>query len=118
MSEGIRIITSAEISANAAVRWRGQYWKRNGDTNEWAYVMLGNSEEIYNALLAANGDKDKIAAAIGNKGWSHVSCDVCHEFVDVGVCLGEYESKTICGRCLRSAVAAVDAVERIATVAR
>lgn len=111
----MRITTSAEVSVGAPDRWRKQY----SYEGRWAPIMSGDSESIYAAILAASGDPEKIAAAIGNKGWSFVYCSSCRNYVHIAAQFGEDELQTIlCQQCLISGAAALEAVARFVGGAR
>ena len=103
------IITAAELSATAAIRWKNQYWSKDAG-GTWLTVWKSDSEAIYKSIVAANGDPKRIADAIGNQSWSYPRCDVCQEYPLAAVQLGSDEITTVCLTCLNAAQAALQAV--------
>jgi hypothetical protein len=110
----INIVTSAEVAASAAERWRANYQR----TGTWTPTISGDSEETYKRILAANGDPQGIADAIGNKLWSFVTCSACGNDLHIVV---EYTGKwgsgdndaRLCQNCLAAGLAALEAVKRV-----
>lgn len=102
----VRRVTAAEVSANAVSRWRRQY---AGYANDYRLFDGRSVGEIDAAMVAAQGDPEKIAAVHGNKGWSHPQCSCCGERADEVALIERrsYDEETqICPDCLaRAAVA-------------
>ena len=48
---------------------------------------------------------DQVAAAIGNKSWSHSYCAECQQYVIKAVEVGEDPSVVLCVSCARAAAA-------------
>jgi hypothetical protein len=104
--EMTRKIVKADAT-NVAQRWREQYFKRG----EWyKHLHRGSAEHIYNALLALgeNPSVDRVDEIVGNKDWTHISCSVCHEYVDVAV-EGPYDDQNdsydyLCRPCVVAAL--------------
>jgi hypothetical protein len=89
------IITRAELTHGVADRWKERYCSHG----KWGKIWDGDSEKIYNAIVAANGDPDLIDAAIGNDSWTSTRCDECHSDKFDVIQLGDepdYESNTVC----------------------
>lgn len=77
-----------------ADRWRQQYHGKDG----WVRVARGSSEEIYNRImdLGEAPDPAKVAEIIGNKSWTHPTCSVTGEPLEVGVRFArEYEESIV-----------------------
>ncbi len=82
-----------------AEQWKQQYCK-NG---KWLRLMVGGkSEVVYNKLVEAAGDIDKIEAVIGNQSWTRLFCGECSEYADVGVLIGD--DQIVCRKCLVKAL--------------
>ena len=81
-------------------RWKNYVWQndtlRNGTTDR---------EATYHAIVAANGDTEKIDAAIGNNSWTAFRCIECETRQTSGVIFdnGDGGSVTICIGCLQKA---------------
>jgi hypothetical protein len=95
-------------SALIAERWKKQYFERGS----WAQTLSGDSGKVYDKLLAAT-TADEVDAAIGNKTWTHLSCDTCGEYVKRAVVIGSYDEKRVCEPCLRGALKAIGAPESV-----
>lgn len=106
----IKIITSTEKAANAAVSWRNQYFQGG----KWIKCHQESSEDVYKNILAAKGDPQAIADVIGNKDWSFVACGSCGENFNVVIDIGkEWEPFFVCQNCLTIASAALTAVSKL-----
>lgn len=70
----------------------------------------GKIRRALDAIDPAAMTPDQVAQIIGNKSWSHISCDECGQYGERGVSLGEYDAKTYCTSCLRAASALASAV--------
>lgn len=83
----MEICTREQLIKVAAQRWKNQYGDRK--------------LEIYNAIVAAGEDGDKIDAATGNKSWTHYFCESCQEYFAVAMraASGTY----LCARCTAKA---------------
>ncbi len=80
---------------NVAQRWREQYPEASGKRHDqWKELDA----------LGDNADIEKVVDIIGNKSWSHVSCDGCSEYVVKAVEIGQYEAKVYCEVCIREAL--------------
>lgn len=104
----LHVVTAAERSAGAAETWERQY-------SPWGSKKLASGqscEDIYNAIVEAKGDPDKIAVALGNKGWSHVRCDCCTNYVYIAISVGDYDEKVICLPCIQIAQAILEGVAK------
>lgn len=96
----------ANVSAkDVAERWEKQYLN-NGN---W---MTGR-DKIHAQIIAAGNDAEKIAEAIGNKSWTHISCAECGESELIGVEFGRYSDETfhVCLNCITAASVAIKAVK-------
>ena len=90
-------------ASTVAERWKKSYL--NEHTGIWLYPDHGAS---FPAIVAANGDKSKIEAVIGNTSWTIFTCDECGTpDLTVGVELnnGDNSTAVICLECLQKAVA-------------
>lgn len=70
-----RIVTLEGPSAlGVADRWRQTYHNKG----EWGGTARGSAKDIYDALcaLGPSPDPEKAAEIIGNKSWTHPSCEV------------------------------------------
>jgi hypothetical protein len=96
-----------------AARWHSQYC----DGGKWRMTPTSvkgrSSEQVYNDLcaLGENPDIDKVAEIIGNKSWTHISCDGCPDYVERAISIGEHEPKAYCPTCLREAYAVLQEIE-------
>lgn len=68
-----------------AERWRSQY--QNKADGKWTSTVSGPSDAIYAKLCALGPapDPNAVAEIIGNKGWTHPTCKITHDYLDVGV---------------------------------
>jgi hypothetical protein len=94
-----------------AERWRRQYYESGG--GKWQSTVTGSGEDIYNRLcaLGPNPDIDKVAETIGNKGWAHLTCSGCGEYVATAVSFGSnYDDRELllCSPCVKDAAQLVD----------
>lgn len=91
--------------AGAAERWRKTY-QCGG---RWMLTAFGDTEAIYTKLceLGSNPAPDDVAAAIGNKGWSHILCDECGDYVLRAMSFGEHAETNICQTCVKIASVAI-----------
>ena len=86
-------------------RWKEFYL--NERTGIWRYPRLG---AIFPAIVAANGDKSKIDAAIGNTSWTTFTCEECGtDNLTVGIEFDNVRTRdnstvVICLECLQEAV--------------
>lgn len=107
-----KIESAYEKSVNAAENWKRQYCT-NG---KWSTLYDDvDSETIYNKILEAQGNPAKVAEAIGNNGWSYISCSNCQsDKLLFAVVFGNYDDTvTVCLRCLSGATAALEALSKL-----
>lgn len=101
----IRILI--KTTKGVADKWKHQYFTSHGD--KWYDTLKHSSLEVYQAILSADGDVEAVDAAIGNKGWTHPSCEICGEYVDrvAVISNGDYsrddQPANCCSKCLRDA---------------
>ncbi len=98
----MKVITRDFVISTVAERWKGQYLFKTG----WTMTALANSGDVYAAIIAAEKDREKIDAAIGNGTWTELKCDECRQ--DVDTCAqfdigGEYVHN-LCVNCLTLAM--------------
>jgi hypothetical protein len=108
-----RVRVAVASGRGVAERWRSQY-QRDG---KWTRTVTGDSEVIYNKLcdLGPNPNIDAIADLIGNKGWVHLTCSACSEYVTRAADFGcDYSDNQLllCQACLTDGTAALSATER------
>lgn len=106
----LKLITRQSLANNVAEHWKKVYLYEN----EWSFIAIGSSEEIYNKLVALPKpvDPDEVDRIIGNPSWTGVTCDNCGKTASV-VTVGQepdYDSSTanVCQECLRNALAKFD----------
>jgi hypothetical protein len=90
-----------------AERWRRAYHRDDG---RWLANRLSNASDIYNNLIALGTDPtpDDIALVIGNKSWTHLSCEACPgEFLELAQLRPESDCHTfrLCRGCLTRGLA-------------
>lgn len=91
-----------------AQRWFNQYHRHGGDWR--AFSANGSTAgEIYDRLLALGHtpSRDDVAAVIGNKSWSYVTCDSCRDEVSEVVAIGdelELSKRSYCRTCITEAM--------------
>lgn len=92
-----KIITSSELAKSAAHNWKEQYF----DGKNWFQLFAGNSEKIYQKLIAAKSDPDKIEKITGGSGWAYPWCGECKEYKRVVISFGDPEdyTKEVCLDC-------------------
>jgi hypothetical protein len=101
---------------NVAEAWKRTYFRdgrwENGAPLFYAGRQMkgtGHSDRgaIYESIVAANGDLEKIEAAIGNKSWTTFTCVECDTEKMEGVTFdnGDGGVVTICAGCIRKALA-------------
>ena len=101
------MIKVIEVSAaGVAERWRKQYERED---YKWLKTSNGDTHKIYDRLcdLGPNPNFERVAEVLGNKTWSHISCENCREYVSRAVALGEYEPKMYCAECITKAYEAL-----------
>ena len=86
-----------------AERWYKRYGGK--EESDWINVISGSSKDIYEKLIALgpNPPIDSIEEIIGNKSWTHISCDGCGEYTLQAVAIGECGAKNYCETCIREA---------------
>jgi hypothetical protein len=105
-----KLRTAADVSATAVEHWRKQYARYASD-----HRLFGGRtvREIDVAMVAAQGDLEKIAAIHGERtsGWSHPQCTGCGEYVDTVAIIGVDHDENdiqICEGCARAALAGME----------
>ena len=103
-----RVSVSVASGRGVAERWRTQY-QRDG---KWTTTVSGDSKKVYERLckLGENPDIDVVAGIIGNKGWAHLSCNGCGDYVVRAANLTrEYSDNEnlLCEACLKDGLAAL-----------
>lgn len=101
---------SVASGRGVAERWRSQYLHPK---EGWGTTALGNSKDIYERLcaLGPSPDPDAVAEIIGNKGWAHLQCTACGEYVRRAVDLTppyKDEALLLCEPCVGQARAAFE----------
>jgi hypothetical protein len=101
-----RVSISVASGRDVAERWRYQYYERKG--REWSSTVNGPAKNKYDALcaLGPNPDIDKVAEIIGNKSWTHLTCNACNDYVVRAVSFGaDYSDREIllCSDCIGQA---------------
>ena len=88
----------------ASARGVQQRWK---DTYQGTGKPMSETwSKIYDQLveLGENPALDKVAEIIGNKLWSHITCDGCSDYVERAVAIGDdQESRAYCETCIQEA---------------
>jgi len=103
----MQIITKQYLIANAAKRFRNQYYD-NGWTGHTSFKSGLTPEQAYNRLLEAKNEQD-VRDAVGNISWIENKCHECGMDSEMVIILGEepdYESNTaqICPNCIKKAL--------------
>lgn len=103
----MKILRRSDKVAGVPARWKEQYFDRN---RAWSQTHSGNSEDIYNALIACNHlTADDVNRIIGNNSWTGESCDDCgKDGEEIMIQVGQepdYESSTasLCRECVAKA---------------
>jgi hypothetical protein len=99
----MRLITAAEVSANAARRWREQY----ADWSDEDRFADGTTKGDVNAALnrLTRHTPENISGVL-NAGWAHPKCDCCRQNVTQAVQFigwDDREIQTLCHACLSAA---------------
>jgi hypothetical protein len=84
----------------AAERWKKAYLSRHGIWNG------PNREAIYGEIVAADGDPDKINAAIGNESWTEFHCAECDTHQSQGAEFDNWDGGivVVCVNCLKASL--------------
>jgi len=99
-------ITFAAVKSRTAVKRFVDHYG-NGTYPTWKAVA-----DKLAALPLEDHTPDRIAALIGNKGWTHPSCSECNQDVEVAISLGSADyPATVCLPCLKGSVAALEAAQ-------
>lgn len=106
----MRLITIASNAAEAAQRWKQQYFVER--TGEWKSCFT--DPELVHRKLIALGDSpppEAVDAIIGNSSWTRLDtqCGECGQRTDPIIQIGQepdYESHTayVCRDCLKAAL--------------
>jgi len=90
---------------NVAAQWRRQYYEEKAD--KWPKTARGASEDVYNRLcdLGVSPDLDAAAAIVGNKSWTHPTCNGCDQYVEKAIVVGYEHNLTMCEQCLEAGLA-------------
>jgi hypothetical protein len=100
----MKLETRERRAAEAARRWRRQYFK----DDRWVSTFSGSSEDIYRALrgLGQSPDPDKVDGLIGNESWTEIECDLCDESVETAAVMeADGRGITICQPCSKKVAA-------------
>jgi hypothetical protein len=91
-------------------RWAEAY--RNYRTGIWRY---DDKQAIYDKIILAHSDVEKINAAIGNDCWTSFHCEECDKDKTLGVIFdnGDGGEVAICLDCLKYAVLLASTAEQI-----
>lgn len=101
--------TAEENFCDALVRWNESY---RDMPNDWRFSD-GRSVDEQRKMLAAARTVEEFDAAMGNKSWTHLSCDACGSEERAAIILRQrYSDKTFtaCRKCLQRANALISVV--------
>lgn len=96
--------------AGIAERWKRAYCPKGLWRNETSWrdgkSYMTDRESVYQTIVSANGDTDKIDAAIGNNTWTQFHCGECDERKPLGMVFdnGDGGHVVICADCLQKAL--------------
>lgn len=105
----MNIKIASAVAENVAARWMETYYDKKNDL--WRETAFGDTQVVHQKLLACANDPEKLAAIIGNKSWTHISCDGCSESVSIAAVFSSGGEPSLCLNCLTSAQAALKAVK-------
>jgi hypothetical protein len=101
----VNIVFAAVKSRDAVRRFVDHY--DNGKYPTWQ----AKADQLAK-LSVEDHTPDRIAAIIGNKGWTHPSCCECNQDVEVAITFGSGDyPATVCLPCLKGSVAALEAAQ-------
>jgi hypothetical protein len=101
-----RVSVAVATGRGVADRWREQYFERHD--RKWSRTVDGPAEKKYDKLcaLGPNPDIAKVVKVIGNKSWTHLTCNACNDYVVRAVSFGaDYSDREIllCSDCIGQA---------------
>jgi hypothetical protein len=95
----VEIIKKSVTLQEILLSWKETYMEISGEwkTDRW--------EKIYNklSLLSPDANAETISNTIGNKSWTHLTCESCQDYISVAIGIGEYDKKFYCPTCISEA---------------
>lgn len=109
MSNVRSIKVQVASAVGVADRWREQYHRADG----WGDTVSGSTKAVHEKLLALGESPpiESVAAVIGNKSWSYLTCSGCGESVEMAVAIGpdwRDDLLLICRSCAGGALTALE----------
>lgn len=102
----VRIVTIRRASTRGVVeRWSRQYPADKG---------VGGHHDTTRKLAAMplTATPNELAAVIGNKSWTHLSCAGCRDYADVAVQVGDSDGALLCLDCISEMALAAEQIKR------